>query len=74
MYAIEFEADIRNGVVKIPSEYSRLSNSHAKIVVMVDGSSLTAIEAAPLNLAGMNIQAFKSRDALEVQREMRDEW
>ena len=36
MYAIEFEADIENGVVKIPPEYSRLKNAHARVVVMVE--------------------------------------
>lgn len=36
MYAIEFEADIENGVVKIPPEYARLENAHARVVVMVE--------------------------------------
>ena len=36
MYAIEFEADIENGVVKIPSEYAQLRNIHARVVVMVE--------------------------------------
>jgi hypothetical protein len=39
MYAIEFEADIKNGVVKIPAEYSRLKNARARVVVMVKESS-----------------------------------
>ena len=36
MYAIEFEADIQDGVVKIPPEYARLKNTHARVVVMVE--------------------------------------
>ena len=36
MYAIEFEADIQDGVVKIPPEYARLKNAHARVVVMVE--------------------------------------
>jgi hypothetical protein len=36
MYAVEFEADIRNGVVKIPDEFVRLKNTHARVVVLVD--------------------------------------
>lgn len=36
MYAIEFEADIENGVVKIPPEYARLRNAHARVVVLID--------------------------------------
>lgn len=42
MYAIEFEADIQNGVVKIPPEYARLRNIHARVVVMVGESKANA--------------------------------
>ncbi|SFR51263.1 hypothetical protein SAMN05216203_1032 [Marinobacter daqiaonensis] len=74
MYAIEFEADIQDGVVKIPPEYSRLRNSHAKIVVMVRDESAPSPEAASLDLSNLRVEAFQGRDAVEVQREMRDEW
>ena len=36
MYAIEFETDIQDGVVKIPPEYALLKNTHARVVVMVE--------------------------------------
>jgi hypothetical protein len=36
MYAVEFEAEIRDGVVKIPDRYARLKNGYAKVVVMVE--------------------------------------
>ena len=42
MYAIEFEADIENGVVKIPPEYARLRNAHARVVVLVEEPKLDA--------------------------------
>jgi len=38
MYAVEFEADIRDGVVKIPEGYARLKNTHARVVVLVEES------------------------------------
>ncbi len=38
MYAVEFEAEIRDGVVKIPEHYARLKNGRAKVVVMVEDS------------------------------------
>lgn len=38
MYAIEFETDIRDGVVQIPEEYVRLKNARARVVVMVHDS------------------------------------
>ena len=36
MYAVEFEAEIRDGVVRIPEEYARLRNGHARVVVLLD--------------------------------------
>ncbi|MCG5493716.1 hypothetical protein [Ectothiorhodospira variabilis] len=36
MYAIEFEADVREGVVKIPEGYERLNNVHVRVVVLVE--------------------------------------
>ena len=74
MYAIEFEADIQNGVVKLPSEYASLQNSHAKIVVMVKDEVAQGPEPSPLDLSDVEIEAFQGREAVEMQREMRDEW
>ena len=42
MYAIEFEADIQDGIVKIPAEYAQLKNAHARVVVMVDEANTDA--------------------------------
>lgn len=36
MYAVEFEAQIQNGIVNIPKEYSGIYQSKAKILVLVD--------------------------------------
>jgi hypothetical protein len=36
MYAIEFEADIKDGVVKIPEEYKTLANRHARVVILLE--------------------------------------
>ena len=74
MYAIEFEADIQNGVVKLPSEYASLQNSHAKIVVMVKDEVAQGPEPSPLDLSDVEIESFEGREAVEMQREMRDEW
>ena len=74
MYAIEFEADIQNGVVRLPAEYASLQNSHARIVVMVKDQITPASEASPLDLSNIEIEAFQGRDAVEIQREARDEW
>jgi hypothetical protein len=36
MYAVEFEAQIQNGVVNIPKEYSDIYQRKAKVLVLVD--------------------------------------
>ena len=36
MYAVEFEADIRDGVVRIPAQYEVVNNTHARVVILVD--------------------------------------
>lgn len=74
MYAIEFEADIKNGMVKIPSEYTQLEDSHARILVMVSDQASLAIEKSSLDFSNVDIQAFKEKGAVVMQREMRDEW
>lgn len=44
MYAVEFEAEIRDGVVRIPEEYARLRNGHARVVVLLEDESEPASE------------------------------
>jgi hypothetical protein len=34
MYAIEFETEIDNGVVRIPEAYPNLNKVHAKVIIM----------------------------------------
>ncbi|SEM14021.1 hypothetical protein SAMN04488129_1288 [Halomonas daqiaonensis] len=36
MYAIKFEADIRDDVVRIPDEYKSLKNKHARVVILLE--------------------------------------
>lgn len=74
MYAIEFEADIKNGVVTIPPEYNEFQNHHAHIVVMVKDSPMTVLPVSTLDFSGTEITAFKEHDAVELQRKLRDEW
>ena len=37
MYAIEFEADVQNGLIKICSQYKELDFKHLKIITLLDG-------------------------------------
>jgi hypothetical protein len=34
MYAIEFEADVRNNMIQIPSQYKELDSKHIKVFVV----------------------------------------
>lgn len=38
MYAIEFEADIQDGMIKIPSQYKKLNSKHVKVIALLDDS------------------------------------
>lgn len=36
MYTIEFEADIKNGMIKIPDKFRLLNSKHIKVVAQID--------------------------------------
>lgn len=36
MYAIEFEADIQNGMIKLPSQYQAMESKHVKVIALLD--------------------------------------
>jgi hypothetical protein len=36
MYAVQFEADIDNGLLRVPSMYKEIYQAHAKVTIMVD--------------------------------------
>lgn len=74
MYAIEFEADIKKGLVRIPKEYSQLSDGHARVIVMVRDEVVPSPKETSLDFSDIDIDAFKGKDAVAIQREMRDEW
>ncbi len=38
MYAIEFEADVQNGMIKIPSQYKDLNSKHIKVIALLNDS------------------------------------
>ncbi|MGZ8944554.1 MAG: hypothetical protein ACXW1W_03915 [Methylococcaceae bacterium] len=40
MYAIEFQADIKNGMIKIPSQYNKLNSKHVKVIALIDDSEI----------------------------------
>jgi len=66
MYAVEFEADIRDGVVKIPERYARLKNTHARIVVLLESEGSDSELRALSNHAAGNIDEWKDPAEDEV--------
>lgn len=36
MYAIEFEADLQDGVLTIPDAYKSLNNQHVRVVILLE--------------------------------------
>jgi hypothetical protein len=41
MYAIEFEADVKDGMIKIPSQYKELNSKHIKVIALLDDLEMT---------------------------------
>jgi len=74
VYAIEFEADIKDGVLLIPERYRQLKNSHARVLIMVPEEGASGASELSLDLSDCTVEAFKGSDAVKIQREMRDEW
>lgn len=46
MYAVKFKADVHNGTIKIPQEYSDLESKHIEVVVMVKEKQKTPEQSA----------------------------
>ena len=60
MYAVEFETDIQGGIIRIPEEYQRLQNKHAKVVILIQE-----------NPDDLELQAISNHSAATVE-EWRD--
>lgn len=79
MQAIEFETDIKEGIVKIPDEYQQLKNAHAKIVVLFEAPQAHAGVESPstgkeLDFSCVEAPSLTTEDGVAYQRKLRDEW
>jgi hypothetical protein len=45
MYAIEFEATVKNGVIQLPKEYQGQFTSHIKVIVLKEEGGQTDVTA-----------------------------
>lgn len=73
MYAVEFEADIQNGVLQIPDQFPRFQKGHAKVLLMVEEPSVPEKEDR-IDFSQCSVNAFNGIDPLEYQKTLRDEW
>ena len=77
MKAIEFEADIQDGIVKIPESYAAYKDTHARIVILIneaEASGVAAPDEGQLDFSKFKVNAFDHIDGLEFQREVRHDW
>lgn len=70
MQAIEFETEIKEGIVKIPAEYQHLKNVHARIVVLFEPQQ----QLAPIDFSSLQVSSLATQDGVAYQRTLRDEW
>lgn len=66
MYAIEFEADIKEGIVKIPDKYSRLKNTHARVVLLIEEPRADQELKEMSNHSASTIEEWRSPDEDDI--------
>ncbi|WP_404415233.1 hypothetical protein [Marinospirillum sp.] len=79
MQAIEFETDIKEGIVRIPAEYQHLKNAHAKIVVLFETTQVHEKVAShpagkAVDFSCVEAPSMTPEDGVDFQRKLRDEW
>ncbi len=76
MQAIEFETDLKNGLIQLPVSYKNWQEGkHVKVIVLVDESMDDTEEQQ--NRQSINRHAGKislTQDPLDFQKNIRDEW
>jgi hypothetical protein len=85
MYAIEFEAEIENGIIRIPADHPELANGRARVVVLTE--AIDPVEAATRQRDERKKRLLAAYDKLAQhnyfpdiddpvawQRRQRDEW
>lgn len=73
MHAIEFEACLENGLIRLPNTYQHWQEGkQAKIIVLVEENHLPAHQQTSINRHAGSIKL--SQDPLAFQQAIRDEW
>ncbi len=76
MQAIEFETDLKNGLIRLPTSFQNWQEGkHVKVIVLVD--EVVEENAALEKPSSINRHAGKinlNQDPLDFQNKLRDEW
>lgn len=74
MYAVKFEADVRNGMIELPDEYKNLESQHLQITAIVANNTISpkfkeetsdtyqALEQLNSDMGGNEYLAFKLKN------------
>ncbi|WP_394752363.1 hypothetical protein [Crenothrix sp.] len=72
MYAIEFEADIENNLLRIPENYKNLNKVHARVIILTQEPQYPTTTFNPRAFFGIGKQSKQVCDAYLAN--VRDGW
>lgn len=76
MQAIEFETDLKNGLIRLPHSYKNWQDGkHVKVIVLVgENASIAAEEKNRQSIDRHAGTIGLTEDPLSFQKNIRDEW
>jgi hypothetical protein len=75
MQAIEFDAQLQNGVIHLPASYQHWrEGQHVKVIVLAPESPAESVTPTAKNINHHAGKISLSEDPLDFQRAIRDEW
>jgi hypothetical protein len=66
MYAIEFEADLKDGTLKIPDAYKSLTDQHVRVVMLLERQSGDPELRAMSNHSAVRVEEWCDKTEDEV--------
>jgi hypothetical protein len=74
MYAVEFEADIDDGIVRVPIEFKEIYKTHAKVMITVQSATQNVdSEKSSIVKKTSGILAHLHIDPIAYQASMRED-
>ena len=75
MYALEFETEVNNGRIAIPSS-EKFNFQHVKVILLAKQTYTKKenLHNPKIDFSKFNINCFNDIDPIKFQRETRDEW